>query len=345
MIFSKIKFQYFKLIFLFSLSIVIFSCQPKTTEELVSELNTSESIEESNNIAKEIALSYDFKAIDLIENQYADNTPLIEETYINILNYYAGNFDKFNDKDKILSVTFINKMIGSESVTKLKKEAIVNIFVSGLENSKSRNFNHELNKQIIDFENLISERIVLEKLFEIWKNSNSEVVLNSILYFDNYSAEYFISKIISDEKTKKLVAHFGEPVVNDLKEMMQNSSSETRYAAAEVLIKMIKLHPEAVKSLTNALKDEDLSKITNNYPFYIRLGVKGTEDLLLMTLRKNFNLTMGVDFLNCGNEYIEKGTVLIAKNNGYSVTSNVRFNSGPIWGSGNEEDEVEEGIE
>ena len=124
------------------------------------------------------------------------------------------------------------------------------------------------------------------------EKNNSEITLNSILYFDNYSSKYFIPKIISDEKAKKLVAHFGEPVVNDLKEMMQNSSSETRYAAAEVLIKMIKIHPEAVKSLTDALKDEDLSKIANNYPFYIRLGAEGTEDLLLMTLRKNFNLTM-----------------------------------------------------
>lgn len=344
MIFSKIKFQYFKLILLFAILNVILSCQPKTTEELVSELNTSESIDESNNIAKQIALTYDFKAVDLIENKYADNTTLIEETYINILNYYASNFDKFDDQDRVLAVTFVNKMIGSESITKLKREAIVNIFVSGLESSKSINFNHELKKHIIDFENIIAERIVLEKLFEIWKNSNSEIVLNTILYFDNYAAEYFIPKIISDEKAKKLVSHFGESVVDDLKEMMQNSSSETRYAAAEVLIKMIKLHPEAVKSLTNALKDEDLSTIANNYPFYIRLGAKGTEDLLLMTLRKNFNLTMGVDFLNCGNEYIEKGTVLIAKKNGYSVTSNVMFNSGPIWGSGNEEDEVEEGI-
>ena len=54
---------------------------------------------------------------------------------------------------------------------------------------------------------------------------------------------------------------------------------------------------------------------------------------------------MGVDFLNCGNGYIEKGTVLIAKNNGYYVTSNMGSNSGPIWGSGEEEDEVEDGIE
>ncbi|MBP6754669.1 MAG: HEAT repeat domain-containing protein [Bacteroidia bacterium] len=344
MIFSKFKFQYFKQVFLLAISIVLFSCQPKTTEELVSELKNSDSVEESIEIAQEIAVSYDFKAIDLIETNYADNTPLIEETYTNIINYYANNFNKFDEKDQLLAFVFINKMIGSESKTKLKNEALVNIFVSGLGNSSTINFNYELNKLIIKFENSDSEKIVLDRLLDNWKKNKSKITLNSILYFENYSSDYFVAFIVFDDKVKDLVAHFGESVVVDLKIMMQNPDIEVRYAAAEVLIKMIKLHPEAVKSLTDALKDEDLSMIANNYPFYIRLGAKGSEDLLLMTLRKNFNLTIGVDFLNCGNPYIEKGTIAIAKDNGYHVTSNVGVNSGPIWGSGNEE-EVDEEME
>lgn len=317
------------------ISILISSCQPKTTEELVSDLySSSDDIEESQEIANEIASSYDLKAIDLIENKYAANTPLIETTYTNILNYYAINFDEKNRK---LAHTFIDKMIGSKSNSNLKNESKVNIFVSGLENSKSTNFNSELNQHIINFENSNSNNDVLDRLFEDWESNKSKITLNSILYFKNYSSDYFLTKIGTDENAKDLVSHFGEPVVDELKVMMKNSESKIRYAAAEVLIKMIKLHPEAVKSLTDALKDEDLSMIANNYPFYIRLGAKGTEDLLLMTLRDNFKLTMAVDFLNCGNPYIEKGTIAIAKNNGYHVTSNIGFNSGPIWGSASEE--------
>lgn len=338
MIFSKFKFQYFKQVFLLSISIVLFSCQPKTTEELVSELKNSDSIEESKKIADEIAATYDINAVDLIENKYSDSTPLIEETYTNILNYYANNYEFIDIKNRVLANDFINKMIGSKSKSNLNNESIVNIFISGLENSQTKDFNEVLNQHIISFENINSKKIVLERLFEDWKKTKSEITLNSILSFNDYSSDYFISQIILDEKARDLVAHFGESVVDDLKIMMQNSSSETRYAAAEVLIKMIKLHPEAVISLTNALKDEDLSMIADNYPFYIRLGAKGSEDLLLMTLENNFNLTMGVDFLNCGNAYIEKGTIAIAKDNGYHVTSNVGINSGPIWGSANEEE-------
>lgn len=347
--FSKIKTS--KLVFLLTISFLLFSCQPKTTEELVSELKNSDSVEESKKIADEIAATYDINAVDLIENKYANFTPLIEETYSNILNYYASNFDKFDDNNRVLAFVFINKMIGNDRKSILTNEAIVNIFFSGLKNSKSKYFNKELNKNIIDFENGNSDHSVLDKLFENWSNDvseyetissiESEIILNSILYFEDYSSNYFLQFIVSEEKARDLVANYGESVVDDLKIMMQNSSTETRYAAAEVLIKMIKLHPEAVESLTNALKDEDLSMIAENYPFYIRLGAKGSEDILLMTLRDNFNLTMGVDFLNCGNAYIEKGTIAIAKDNGYHVTSNVGINSGPIWGSGNGEEEIE----
>ena len=340
MIFSKTKFQYFKYVLFITITILLFSCQPKTTEELVSELKNSDNIEESKKIANEIADTYDINAIDLIENKYADFTPLIEETYTNILNYYANNYEFIDINKRVLANDFIAKMIGSKSKSNLNNESIVNIFISGLENSQSKDFNEDLNQHIINFENLNAKKIVLDRLFEDWKKTKSEITLNSILSFNNYSSDYFISYTIADEQARNLVAHFGEPVVDDLKIMMQNSNSETRYAAAEVLIKMIKFHPEAVKSLTDALKDEDLSMIANNYPFYIRLGAKGSEDLLLMTLRDNFNLTMGVDYLNCGNPYIEKGTIAIAKDNGYHVTSNVGINSGPIWGSGNEDEEL-----
>ena len=340
MIFSKTKFQYFKYVLFITITILLFSCQPKTTEELVSELKNSDNIEESKKIANEIADTYDINAIDLIENKYADFTPLIEETYTNILNYYANNYEFIDINKRVLANDFIAKMIGSKNKSNLNNESIVNIFISGLENSQSKDFNEDLNQHIINFENLNAKKIVLDRLFEDWKKTKSEITLNSILSFNNYSSDYFISYTIADEQARNLVAHFGEPVVDDLKIMMQNSNSETRYAAAEVLIKMIKFHPEAVKSLTDALKDEDLSMIANNYPFYIRLGAKGSEDLLLMTLRDNFNLTMGVDYLNCGNPYIEKGTIAIAKDNGYHVTSNVGINSGPIWGSGNEDEEL-----
>ena len=81
MIFSKYKLHYIKLRIVVVILILTTSCQPKTTEELVSELKNSESVEESKKIAYEIAAIYDINAVALIKNKYADYIFLIEYSF------------------------------------------------------------------------------------------------------------------------------------------------------------------------------------------------------------------------------------------------------------------------
>ena len=86
--------------------------------------------------------------------------------------------------------------------------------------------------------------------------------------------------------------------------------------------------------LKHAINKNGIKTIARNYPFYIRLGQSGSEEILLKALRYNFSTTMCVDYLNCGNKTIEDRATQIAKDNGYIVTPGFGSHSGPIWGSG-----------
>jgi len=137
------------------------------------------------------------------------------------------------------------------------------------------------------------------------------------------------------EKIAIAIAKRGEDAVPFLIGKMQSSSQEVRFTAADILVLMKKYRPNAVKDLTSAIDESNLSRIAENYPFYIRLGIAGTEQIILNALDNHFSKDMCVDYINCGNSTIENGASNIARRRGYEVYRTRGHHSGPKWGQGN----------
>ena len=77
-----------------------------------------------------------------------------------------------------------------------------------------------------------------------------------------------------------------------MKKKMNDNNQSVRFAAGDVLVKMIEYNPNAIESLTNAISNNGINTIARNYPFYIRLGQPGTEKVLLKSLRRYFSKDM-----------------------------------------------------
>jgi hypothetical protein len=115
---------------------------------------------------------------------------------------------------------------------------------------------------------------------------------------------------------------------------LRSADSDTRYAAAAVLVRMQSSDPESVASLMSALEKEDLKFIAANYTFYIRLGQAGTEDILARALRAHGNKRMGLDYLNCGNDQLDAAAREWGADHGYTVYSEEGVYAEHQWGEG-----------
>ena len=145
---------------------------------------------------------------------------------------------------------------------------------------------------------------------------------------------YLSDRMTDDKNAIELLARIGQPAVESIKIKMSDDDQSIRFAAGDVLVNMLKYYPNAVPNLTSAIDKNGVSTIAKNYPFYIRLGQKNTEKILLKALDRHFTTDMCVDYLNCGNKKVEDGAESIANKKGYMVTPSFSH-SGPKWGSGN----------
>ena len=145
----------------------------------------------------------------------------------------------------------------------------------------------------------------------------------------------YLIEDIFDSSAKTLLARIGDPIVAKMKKLMKNKDQSIRFAAGEVLVKMLEYYPESLESLTSAIDSESTRIIAINYPFYIKLGQKGTEKLLLKSLDRHLTTSMLNDYLNCGNSEIELEAKSIGKKHGYWISTSPGFHYGPKWGSGN----------
>jgi len=173
------------------------------------------------------------------------------------------------------------------------------------------------------------------QLINEWYKNQSKGILNAINSFGNKAILYLSNQLGKNKNAEELLAHIGKPAVNTLIAKMKNSEQDVRFAAADALVKMSKYNPNAVSNLTDAFDNKSISAIAKNYPFYIRMGLSGTEDLLLKALKTNFSKNMCVDYLNCGNWLIESNAKDIAAQHGYGVYTEHGTHYGPKWGSGN----------
>lgn len=249
-------------------------------------------------------------------------------------------------EDNISELLYHKEMI---SINALKKIITYNI--------QSKNISTDLKKQSIlcglktieNDENFQSFLInsakkfgnnMMIKLINDWYIDQSEGLFKAIISFGNNAIPYLIKQLGENEtkKVEDLLAHIGQPAVNSLMVKMKHKDQNVRFAAADALVKMSKYHPNAVRNLTNAFdnqSNQSISIIAKNYPFYIRMGLSGTEGLLIKALDNYFSYGMCIDYLNCGNGQIEEGAKIIANKNGYHVFKSPGSHYGPRWGGGN----------
>lgn len=130
------------------------------------------------------------------------------------------------------------------------------------------------------------------------------------------------------------LARMGSTSVGLLTQKLRAADTDVRFAAADALVLMNKYQPDALVELTSALDSRDLGVITRQYAFYIRLGRRGSEGVLMQALSRYFSVEMCVDYLNCGNSDLEQGAQRVARQHGYDVTTSFGSHGGPHWGEG-----------
>ena len=333
------KFNYCKKLILMLSMFFVISCTPPTIEEQVEKIFKSKGSVERKEIAIDLAKTENLKVIDLINNHYSDNLLLTEQANLDLLFGYSKILDKNSYDNKSNVINCIKSISEPDTISMGYLKGYPE--PTPINSSKIKYIIYALTIDgTKDFENcLITSakkhgRFAKERIIKAWQSgNNSNGLFNSIIAFDTEAIVYLCVQLEDEIKNEDLLARIGKAAIPYLEEQMRNSEQYVRFAAADALVKMIAYHPDALKNLTNALNDESLNIISDNYPFYIRLGLKGTEEILLKALDLNFSQQMGVDFLNCGNSEMESKTIEIANNHGYTISQKVGGNYGPKWGS------------
>jgi len=328
-----------KIYYSFFLILILTSCGSNNIEDQVDEIIRTSEKEEINEIAYSLADSLDVKASKLLIDLHPKQTIKPDGT-----------------------IDFI--AIATERRVRWALQGIISRY-SGIKNSKREiclsyitdpNIDHNLsndekiefilyglnlNNTDKEFQTVLANSALkhgsdaMLKLIEEWKgNKSSKELLNAINVFDQKVLNHLSNLIEDDKNAIELLARIGQPAISIMKRKMRSNKQSIRFAAGDVLVKMIEYHPNALTSLTSAINKNGVRTIARNYPFYIRLGQSGSEEILLKALRYNFSTTMCVDYLNCGSKTIEDRATQIAKDNGYIVTPGFGSHSGPIWGSG-----------
>ena len=195
----------------------------------------------------------------------------------------------------------------------------------------SENSRGFLNKSLKD----LDRDYMLRLIEDYYADSNSDGLLIALRDYGDEVVNYLITQLAKDERAEELLAKLGDTAVSALTGKMKSNDQDIRFAAADALVKMYKYNPSSVQHLTDAFDSQSVGAVAQNYPFYIRMGLAGTEELLLKALDKRFSESMCLDYLNCGNGYVERRANEIAEEHGYYVYSDFGNHSGPVWGSGN----------
>lgn len=195
----------------------------------------------------------------------------------------------------------------------------------------SSTFRVFLNKSLKD----LGRDYMLRLIEDYYADSSSDGLLIALRDYGNEVITYLITQLSKDERAEDLLAKLGDSAVSALTSKMKSSEQDIRFAAADALVKMYKYNPSSVQHLTDAFDSQSVGAVAQNYPFYIRMGLAGTEELLLKALDKRFSQSMCLDYLNCGNSYIEGRANEIARSHGYFVYTGEGSHYGPKWGSGN----------
>jgi len=325
-----IKKLYISLLF-FSALLLLNACGNITMEQQIESLIESNDLLERKEIAYSLADSLNTHAVELIINNHFITESRSEQAIKNMLTRYSEILKKYpSDTERAIKcVRFITdpSTQNENSLTQQK----IDFIIHGL---LIRNSNLNYQKALAISATKHGNSAMVEIINEWVRNKDSKELLYAITNFKEEAIKYLSEKIVDDNDVVELLAQIGEPAVNAMINKMQNPKQSVRFAAGDVLVKMLNYHPDAVVRLTSAIDNNGIKLIAKNYPFYIRLGQVNTEKLLLKALNLNFSTEMCVDYLNCGSTELESGATDIAKKYGYIVTPGFGGHSGPKWGSG-----------
>ena len=308
--------------------IFLISCEPNTIDKQIEELVSTTEKNDIIEIAYSLADSLDTKASELLIAKYPMNSSVKEKIRWGL----QGMIFRYSSTNDSRIEECISYITDPNPLHILNNDNKLDLITYGLSLPET---NDEF-KGILSNSALKHNETGMLKLIEKWKqNKNSEALLDAIRIFDEKVILYLSELITEDQDAINLLARIGEPAIPMMKRKMRNNSQSIRFAAGDVLVKMIEYHPDALSNLTSSIDKQGIKTIAENYIFYIRLGQPGSENIILRALRYNFSYTMCLDLLNCGSSYIEDGAVEIARNNGYLVTSGIGSHPGPRWGSSN----------
>lgn len=328
-----------KIYYSFFLILILTSCGSNNIENQVDEIIRTSEKEEINEIAYSLADSLDVKASKLLIDLHPKQTIKPDGTtdFIAIaterrvrwaLQGIISRYSGIKNSKREICLSYITDPNIDHNLSNDEK---IEFILYGL----------NLNNTDKEFQTVLANSALkhgsdaMLKLIEEWKgNKSSKKLLNAINIFDQKVLNHLSNLIEDDKNAIELLARIGQPAISIMKRKMRSNKQSIRFAAGDVLVKMIEYHPNALTSLTSAINKNGVRTIARNYPFYIRLGQSGSEEILLKALRYNFSTTMCVDYLNCGSKTIEDRATQIAKDNGYIVTPGFGSHSGPIWGSG-----------
>jgi hypothetical protein len=327
-----------KKIFIFFI-LLTFSCGPGTIEEQVESLISTPEREDIKDIAYSLADSVNVKSSELLLSYYPkeivkdDGTTDImakirRNRIIWGLEDIIYRYSEINNPKIEKCLFFITDPNPDHNLGNNEKLKLISFGLTIDYNSKQF-------RDILATSALKHNSSGMLALIDIWKSKKDDRILEVLKLFDEGLHDYLVSNMTNDNNSVELLARIGEPVISRMKREMRGSDRNRRFAAGDVLVKMIQYHPDALNALTSAITSNGTRTIARNYPFYIRLGQENTEKILLKALRYNFSTTMCVDYLNCGNSTLESGATKIARDNGYVVTPGFGSHGGPKWGSDN----------
>lgn len=311
------------------------SCEPNTIDKQVEELFSKTEKYDITKIAYSLADSLDTKASKLlIDNKDKGYTSVLDVITVTPQLKWGlqGMIFRYSETNDPRIEECLSYMTDPNPLHVLNNNNKLDLIIYGLDIPET----NEKFKTILANSALKHNDNGMLKLIEHWEQDrNSETLLNAIKLFDQKVVLHLSDQIVNDNSSIDLLARIGEPSISTMKRKMRSNEQSIRFAAGDVLVKMIEYHPNALTTLTSAINKNGIKTIARNYPFYIRLGQSGSEQILLKALRYNFTSTMGVDYLNCGSKTLEDGATKIAKDNGYIVTPGFGNHSGPIWGNRN----------
>lgn len=337
---------YFKQITIALLTGLIFfsSCQSPTLEQQVEKLMKTENAQKRTKIAFVLADSLNPRAVDLISGLHGEN-PYANQALDDMLTHYKEKIENTRAFECIGSIPTSDAAtyLGEQTVTSLQGEYVFNIvkklpttlklqaLLAGLRISE----NEKVRQRWLIEELKSSDSDAMVHLIDEWYVDKNEGILGAIASYNGEAIRYLIQQLGKSTDAEDLLAKIGQPAVSALMSKMKSSEQDVKFSAADALVKMKQYNPGAVSDLMSAFDNSNIGAIARNYPFYIRMGLSGTEALLLNALRTNFSESMCVDYLNCGNSEIETGAREIASSFGYVVYPGAGRNNGPKWGSGN----------